>query len=1215
MKVKWTDDQKKVIDLRDRNILVSAAAGSGKTAVLVERIITMLTDQDHPLDVDRLLVVTFTEAAAGEMKERIADAIEKKLFDEPDNEHLSRQATLIHNAQITTIHSFCLSVIRDHFHAISIDPAFRVGEEGELTLLRQDVLEEVLEEKYQEKDPRFLAFVSAYGGGKSDKKIREYILKIYDYSRSYPQPEKWLRECMASYEVESVEELENAFYMSLMKERVKAYLQDAEDILQRGILLCLKEDGPLAYESTLKKDLQIVQALKEADGYQCLSEAFGKVAWSRLVSNKDKSVSELKIKQVKELRDEVKKLIKTIGAQYFYAPVEEILSDLKLCKEPVEELVDLLVSFGKAFEEKKRDRNLIDFSDMEQYALKILTEEKDGILVPSPVAKEYQDYFKEIMIDEYQDSNMIQETILTSVSTVSQGKYNIFMVGDVKQSIYRFRLSRPELFMEKYNTYQLKDSLTQRIDLHKNFRSRSQVIDSVNAIFRQLMARDLGGIDYDDDAALYVGASYKETDFVDNKTEVLLYENKGEEGEDLQVSDKELEARGVALKIKELMDHHQVIDKKTGDFRPLRYSDIVILMRSTSGTGDVFSEILTREGIPNYTGTKEGYFASQEIGILLDYLRVLDNKYQDLPLAAVLTSPMGGAKEEDLARVKSAYPDQAFHQAVFSYVEDLKKEDGKNKEKDPILKCMEEIDKFRKMLSYTSMHELLWKIMDDTGYEDYVSAMPGGEVRKANLQILIQKARSFESTSYKGLFHFIRYIEKLQRYNVDYGEASVEDEGSDSVRIMTIHKSKGLEFPVVFLSGIGKRMNLQDASAAVLLHSKMGIGLDAMNLELHTKRPSIIKKVIQREEYMDTWAEELRILYVALTRAKEKLIITGVGSDLEKKMEPYKCQDGSSQEDKFLKVLPYHVRVGVSTYMDWLIPAVCRISDPDLISLKLIEGTKIVTGEIKNILTEDIHRWTLESWDTETVYNKEMEASIREQFSFQYPFEDSKNQKLKYTVSELKKRIRLQEMTEEALEEAIYEEPELTPLIPKFLQEESSLTGALRGTAYHRVMELVPYEEIQEDQEDLTIEKLKEILLRFVEEGKLDKKEADCIRVEDVLGFIKSPLGNRMIRAAENQMLFKEQPFVLGVLESEVEENGNPEELLLVQGVIDVYFQEEEDLVLLDYKTDRVRDEEELIKRYHGQMDYYEKALSQITGKKVKERIIYSFCLKKEIYL
>ncbi len=767
--------------------------------------------------------------------------------------------------------------------------------------------------------------------------------------------------------------------------------------------------------------------------------------------------------------------------------------------------------------------------------------------------------------------------------------------------------------MEKYNTYDVNDSVTQRIDLHKNFRSRAQVLDSVNAIFKQIMAKDLGGIDYDDDAALYVGASYVEDRSIDNRTEMLLYENQAEDGTNLKVSDKELEARGVALRIKKLIENHKIVDKKTGEFRELRYSDIVILMRSTSNMADIFSEILTREGIPNYTGTKEGYFATQEIGILLDYLRVLDNKAQDVPLAAVLTSPIGGVKEEKLAKVKSSYPNLSFHEAVFAYVSELKEKEAElNGKEDPILKCMEQIDGFRKILSYTSIHELLWKILDDTGYEDYVSAMPGGNIRKANLEILIQKARDFETTSYKGLFHFIRYIEKLRKYNVDYGEASMEDEQSDSVSIMTIHKSKGLEFPVVFLCGIGKRMNLQDASGGVLLHSTLGIGLDAMDINLHTKSPSLIKKIIQREEYMDTWAEELRILYVALTRAKEKLIITGTASDIEKKLETYQYKStGQGQKEK-TTLLPYHLRAGVSNYMDWLIPAVCNLSDADLIKLKVVNGTDIVSGEIKEILTEDIHRWTLERWDTEITYNKEVEESLKAQFSYQYPYEDSRNQKMKYTVSELKKRIRLQKIEEEPLEEALYQEPEIVPLIPKFLQEETGLTGALKGTAYHRVMELLNYEKLHEN---YTKDDLKEDLAKFVEEEKLDPKEAESIVDEEVLGFIKSKVGKRMHSAAKNGKLFKEQPFVLGVPEAEIEENGSPEELVLVQGVIDVFFQESEELVLLDYKTDRVRNEEELINRYHGQMDYYEKALEQITEKKVKERIIYSFYLQKEIYL
>ena len=833
MGVNWTTEQQKVIDLRDRNILVSAAAGSGKTAVLVERIITMLTDEEHPVDVDQLLIVTFTEAAAAEMKERIRDAIEKKLEEYPENEHLARQATLIHSAQITTIHSFCLSVIRDHFHAIDIDPGFRIGEEGELKLLKHDVLSELLEEEYQKKEQKFLDFVEAYGDGKSDKKIEDLILKIFEYSRSYPVPAEWLKQCREAYRIETLEDLEDSSYGEFIKANVNYYLEDALELIEQGLDLCLCADGPYAYEEALQNDKQMIEDLQMAETLEEMADAFEEIDWTKLKANRNEFVSEEKIERVKAIREDVKGLIGDLSSQYFYQSIYETVEDISRCIPAVEELTVLVEKFSKAFEEKKRSQNMIDFSDMEQYALRILTEEKDGELQSSPVAREYQEQYKEIMIDEYQDSNLIQEAILTSVSTVEVGKYNIFMVGDVKQSIYRFRLSRPELFMEKFNTYDTEDSRTQRIDLHKNFRSRKEVLDSVNLLFFQLMARDLGGIDYDDQSALYVGASYPESDQLDNATEVLVIDNdvdslaevskEDREGKHAlrglkKITDRELEARAVAVRIRELMKEHRVTDKKTGELRPVRYSDIVILVRSVQGFADVFSEILNREGIPTYTGTREGYFATQEIGIILDYLRVLDNKRQDIPLAAVLTSAIGGTTEEELAWVKSKYPEKPFWEAIAAYVEeqsagedstdenstDASGAEENRQDQDAIVRCMRQIEHFREIVPYTSIHELLWKILDETGYEDYVSAMPGGEQRRANLKMLVQKARTFESTSYKGLFHFVRYIEQLQKYDVDYGEASIEDEQSDTVRIMTIHKSKGLEFPIVFVVGMGK---------------------------------------------------------------------------------------------------------------------------------------------------------------------------------------------------------------------------------------------------------------------------------------------------------------------------------------------------------------------------------------------------------------------------
>ncbi|BCZ29679.1 helicase-exonuclease AddAB subunit AddA [[Clostridium] scindens] len=1199
MKVTWTKEQQKVIDLRNRNILVSAAAGSGKTAVLVERIITMLTEDESPVDVDRLLIVTFTEAAAAEMKERIRNAIEKKLEEYPGNEHLKQQATLIHNAQITTIHSFCLSVIRDHFHAIDIDPGFRIGEEGELKLLRHDVLEDMLEDRYQRNEQRFLDFAAAYGGGRSDKKVEELVLKIYEYSRSYPDSEGWLSSCLEAYKADSLLELEKSGYILLVMDNVRRYLDDAGRLLNKGLDICNAPDGPAVYEAALRSDLRIIEELRETRSFTELGEKMNSVKWMRLAANRDKAVSEEKAAKVKAIREEVKGLVKDLAGQYFYQDAPGILEDLQICRPAMEELASLVREFAERFEEKKRSKNMIDFSDMEQYALRILTDKSDEGFVPSVIAREYQQQFLEIMIDEYQDSNLIQEAILTSISTVSEGRYNIFMVGDVKQSIYRFRLSRPELFMEKFNTYDTDDSKTQRIDLHKNFRSRREVLEGVNYIFRQIMTRELGGIVYDDQAALYVGADYKDGENME--TEVLVIDSNVDAWEDEAqavrgITERELEARAIAGRIRELIHHHQVTDKKTGEFRLARYSDIVILTRSIKGFADVFTEVLSKEGIPTYAGTREGYFATQEIGVILDYLRVLDNQRQDIPLAAVLASPIGAMTEEELAIIRSSYKERPFFQAVSDYLAGGEDESIRGK----LGRCLGQMEAFRKVVPYTPMHELLHMVLEKTGYGDYACAMPGGEQRKANLEMLAEKARVFESTSYKGLFHFIRYIEQLQKYDVDYGEASIEDEQSDTVRIMTIHKSKGLEFPIVFVAGMGKRFNMQDARSSVVLHSKMGVGLDAIHIANRTKSPSLVKKIIQKEEALDSLGEELRVLYVALTRAKEKLIITGTIPNLEKKMPLYEMGITFGRLSK------------ASTYWDWILPAVSSVPPEVPIAVKRIAFDDIVKEEVIEETAGRMTRAMLEAWNTSQVYDPAMHEAIKEQFGYQYPYAGSGMQKLKFTVSELKKRIYLKDSLGEELDETgelLYEEPEVVPLIPRFLKEEEELTGASRGTAYHRLMELLDLAQ------DYGEAELADAVSAYVEEGKMDADMAACIRHGDILGFLNGGAGRRMKAAARAGTLWREQPFVLGVDAREMYPEEQEGELILVQGIIDAYFEESDGLVVLDYKTDQIYTPEGLIERYHSQLDYYAKALEQLTHKKVKEKIIYSFTIKKEIRL
>ena len=1212
MGVKWTEEQQKVIQLRNRNILVSAAAGSGKTAVLVERIITMLTEDDPPVDVDKLLIVTFTEAAASEMKERIRLAIEKKLLEYPEDEHLKQQATLIHNAQITTIHSFCLSVIRDHFHAIDIDPGFRIGEEGELKLLRHDVLEEMLEEKYQEGNKRFLDFAAAYSTGRDDKKIEDLILKIYEFSRSYPDSEEWLDSCVKVYGIPDVKTLEESSFMKKVMTDIRKNLDDARELLAHAEKIALSPDGPAVYEATLDKDMQVIEDLSGIPSYEKMAEAFANVKWARIAANKDKTVSEEKIEQVKKIRELVKGIVKNISGQYFYESPQELVEDLKLCAPAMEELGDLVRLFAEKFEEQKRAQNMIDFSDMEQYALRILTEKTEAGLGPSKIAEEYQKQFQEIMIDEYQDSNLIQEAILTSVSTCRSGRYNIFMVGDVKQSIYRFRLSRPELFLEKFHTYNIEESQTQRIDLHKNFRSRKEVLEGANAIFRQIMTEKLGGIVYDKQAALYPGAEYPKTENLE--TEILVMdgdldgyqENDAVEEENSTgntdkdtgkgiVSERELEARMIAMRIRELLRSQKVTDKETGELRDVRYSDIVILTRSIKGFADVFTEVLNREGIPTYAGTSEGYFQTQEIGVLLDYLRVLDNRRQDIPLAAVLSSAFAEISDEELAVIRCAYPDKPFFESVAEY----RVHGSEQKIREKLEKCLGEMDELRRIVPYTPMHELLWKILDRTGYGDYVAAMPGGAQRRANLDMLIEKARAYEATSYKGLFHFVRYIEQLQKYDVDYGEASIEDEHADTVRVMTIHKSKGLEFPVVIVAGMGKRFNMQDARSAVALHAGMGVGLDAVNLEYRTKIPSIIKKVIQKEEALESLGEELRVLYVALTRAKEKLILTGT----VKKIEDYQAVQAEArdwQEEK----LPYGMREGARCYWDWIFPALAGANEE--FPVQILEMEHLITDQVTDREDRVRQRAAYETWDPQEVFDATIRKDLEEKFSYVYPYGYLQEIPAKVSVSELKKQGR-----EEPEEETVYlyEEKEQEPIIPDFMKEsrEPLLQGAARGTAYHRILECLDYSKADSQQ---AIEKQIEELLK---EEKISKEAAKVVRSSQISWFVRSAVGKRMKEAFVLGTLHREQQFVMSIDASERNLAWNQGEQILVQGIIDAFWEEADGLVLVDYKTDHVKEGQELIDRYQRQMHYYSQALERAYGKKVKECYLYSFALGKAV--
>ena len=1252
MGVQWTKEQQEVIRLRDRNILVSAAAGSGKTAVLVERILSKITDNTHPADIDRLLIMTFTRAAAGEMKERISAVIEKALGEDPDNEHLQRQTTLLHTAQITTIDGFCAYIIRNYFHLIGLDPGYRTADEGELKLLRGDVVKALLEEHYAQKDEKFQKFVECFATGKSDENLGDLIQKLYEMAMSNPFPEEWLQKCLGDYRIESLEELRETEWMKMLWDAVGDELQEAELLIREARNVCAEADGPYLYEDALNSDLILVrdlQELAEKRDYNGTVKVLVKPAFARLSTKKVLDVEEQKKQRVKELRDEEKGILKELGQRYFQSSEEEILEMIRYVREPIEMLIELTIQFMEQFGMAKREKNILDFTDMEHFALQILMTKEGEEIHMSQAARELSAKYDEVLVDEYQDSNFVQELLTTAVSGWINQKKNIFMVGDVKQSIYRFRLARPELFMEKYKSYSTEEAKEQRIDLHKNFRSRAQVLESVNFIFRQIMGEDLGGVAYDKDAALYPGASFPEgesEEFV--KTEVLLIEKDGEELADVQESAdagaqgsqmelenqnaQELEALAIAQRIQEIVGKEQIVDKETREYRPVEYGDIVILLRTAYGWAETFREVLASQGIPVYCTSRTGYFSALEIVTVLNYLKVCDNPLQDIPLMGVLRSPIVGCTSQELAELRIHYPKGLLYESLTAYVGESSKTDFLT-EKDflklKLSNFLQLLEKVRNMAAYTPVHELILYVLKETGYGNYARALPGGEQRFANLTMLVEKAMDYEKTSYRGLFNFVRYIEQLQAYEVDYGEVNLTGAGNTAVEIMTIHKSKGLEFPVVFVAGMGKQFNFQDMNAGLLLHPELGIGADAVIPEKRVIASSLNKQIIRRQLLKESLGEELRVLYVAMTRAKEKLILTGTVGKLEKQMVSL-----SRFLDEEEELLPLGTRIKAKNYWAFVLPALVRhramsellgeygilmkkqkgiyddVSDFVIKKVTVRQMTeKAVILQAGNQMQEEY----LKNWDADQVYDKEVREEIEKRFSFVYPYKYLEDIPVKVSVSDLKKRSwhdesELEENISVSAEEQVEEQEAPVPAFMAEKQEEYK--GAARGTAYHRLMECLDYAEV-ESEEQLEVQ-----LKRLLESQKMTEQEAECIRIRDIKKFVDSELGQRMKKAVVKKQLYREQPFVIRRSASLLDDSWK-DETILVQGIIDAYFTEDGEIVLVDYKTDRVRkgQEQKLVDLYHVQLEDYAQALERMTGMKVKEKIIYSFTLQKAILL
>ncbi len=1245
--LRFTPEQRQVIDARNCTTLVSAAAGSGKTAVLVQRIIEKLTAKEAPQDIGRLLVVTYTNAAAAEMRERIGKRLNEALAqpDYADNVHLQRQALLLRNAPILTIHGFCLSLLREFFYELELDPAFRIAEEAELTLLRADVMEELLEARYEEGEELFLRLTECVGNGKTDAGLEKQIENLYKFAQSAPFPESWLTQAREALERQKLKGFltEEEPCVQLIVKHVHAVLADCEELRQQAIRLCVEPDGPLPYLDAVEADGELLMSLRAAKTYQTLANAFSEFSFQAL-SRKKSEASEAKKEQVKALRATYKDLLTKTKKDYFFDDIAQMEEDMAAMAPLLQVLVGLCAEYGKRYAQKKAERGLVDFNDLEHLAVRLLlTETPDG-LCPTETAKLLRGRFDEIMIDECQDSNEIQDLLLWSISGEEDGRPNRFMVGDVKQSIYKFRMAKPELFMKKYEEYDEYSEETEycKIVLGKNFRSRKTVIDVVNDVFYSLMQKQFGGIEYDAAAQLYLGASYPwdEEEAVPERenyvAELLLTELASDEPDEDGVTDRIMrEAMTVGARIQSLIDSGLPIydgeevgedGEKHKKFHPVEYRDVTILFRAVSGYAEPFVEVFTELGIPAIVEKQSGYFNAQEVAVVLNVLRVIDNPRQDIPFVSVLRSEMVGMTEEELAVVRIAVKEEekeyrySFAEAVTLFLENLTEkstsgnaeETGKIVTENEVVACARQklirftawSQELRELATYAGVPEILERLYTLTDYPDFIRVKPGGERRAENLSMLVEKAKKFEESSYSGIFDFVRYIERLIKYDIDSGEAQIVS-GENAVRLMSIHKSKGLEAPVVIVAGLSKQFNRMDVRAGLVLHPELGVGMDFRDEVLRVKAPTLFKRVIAGQLNYEMLSEELRILYVALTRAKEKLILSAA---IKSEQEFSTRMEQLSHFEEETKKAGYTELLGANSYLDFLERPLAQCLRKG--SIRKIEAEQSGLQAEQTVLKKEEEKAEREKWytvlsgvNTESVYHEGIAEELSRREAYEYPYPLCLG-KLKLSVSELKKAAYADEVQEELFPEAT---PEKT--IPRFMQEaaEEHVSGSERGTLYHRIMECMDFTKDYTEESAVLAE-----MQELIEKGRIRADAIQLVTPEKILGFFKSNLGKCMQEAARRGALKKEQPFVIGLPYEKVyrkESVNNTEEYVMVQGIIDAYFEENGELILVDYKTDSVPEnvKEVLTKRYRAQLAYYAQALCQITGKTVASRMIYAF--------
>lgn len=1223
---KWTKEQSEVISHRKGNLLVSAAAGSGKTAVLVEHVIDRLLDKEHPLSLSSVVLMTFTEAAASEMKERIKARL-KEAFLESRDPHIEREIAELPNANISTIDAFCKRLIQENYTSLKIEPNFRIGEKNELALLQEDIVEELLEEEYGKKEESFLSFVDRYSTGKQDKGIQEIILKLYYLAIASPFPEKYLK---------TLSENSSSAWKNYLLESIRKRVEEAIEMLREAILICTEEGGPSEYLVTVEEDYQSLLRVKAGAILRRTIEEIQTISFSRIKNSRAERKEE-----VKGRRNAVKALVQKWQKNYILIP-EEIEEKAETeGKTLLQEAIRLTLLFHARYQKEKLERNILDFSDLEHFALKLLYTEKDGALHFSALADELAQEYTEILVDEYQDSNMVQEYLVSALSKERFSEGNVFQVGDVKQSIYRFRMARPELFLRKYY-----DESYPKIFLQKNFRSLKGVIDAVNACFFRIMKKELGGIEYDRDSSLFQGREEKED--TDSQTELLLLEKeenkpekkKGEQTEEEKAkgkkeekqgekggeaglekeTDLQLECRMIASRVKEL-------HKKN-----IQYKDMVILLRSPKKVAKEMVDIFSEEGIPSFAVSSDGYYSQVEVETVLAMLSIIDNPKQDIPLAAVLHSAMFHFTDEELCSLKIAYG--SLSEALCISLEAIADGNigsenvcsgnkhsetisGENicSEKENALQVQPPLDqalfekwkdfctkleRYRRLSRNLRVHELLTLLYEETSYYLYVSALPMGEKRRANLDQLIEDALQFEKGSFSGLFYFIRYIEKAKQKEYDEGEANIYSENDDLLRIMSIHQSKGLQFKVVFLSSIQKNFNKQDLRESILLDEELGMASNYLDQETRIQYPSLQLSAIKEKMEEENQAEELRLLYVAMTRAEEKLIMTGVIKNLASYLEKHPVNEEIKTEE---------IR-GANSYLDFIMLAFSRSFTESLENplVKLCTFTREALSEKKE--EEEGEKFSvrdaLYSYLAEKCEKTEEEEEWDKDFSYRYDHEESTHLYPKYAVSLLKKQaieaVKEQEDKEgetggesEGLSEA-EKSGKNRQVYERNKEKREKGLGAKIGDSFHHALALFDYTK--------GLEQLPAIL---------EEEELALIHKEQLETFLSSTLGECFKKAYLEKRLFREKHFMRALPYHSLFPERAEEDEVLLQGIIDAFIVEDDGIILVDYKTDRVREGEELRERYQKQIMLYSDALEAILGKKVKRRVLYSFYLGEEV--